>query len=76
MKNILFADDAIFITDGTEKSFITLIDVLDNFNFNSGLRLNSSKCTVFRAESLKNSNIKFCLDKKFLWGSDHTKHLE
>ena len=30
IKNVLFADDATFITDGNERSFTTLVDVLDN----------------------------------------------
>ena len=37
IKNTLFADDATFITDGSEKSFTTLIDVLDNYSHISGL---------------------------------------
>ena len=68
VKNSLFADDATFITDGTEQSFTTLIDVLDNFSFISGLKLNSSKCSILRAGSLKNSNIKLCSNKKNSYG--------
>ena len=46
-KNVFFADDATFMTDGTETSFTTLVDVLDNFSHISGLKLNSSKCSFF-----------------------------
>ena len=75
IKNTLFADDATFITDGTEQSFTTLIDVLDNFSFISGLKLNTSKCSVLRAGRLKQSNIKYCTDKNFSWDSDNAKTL-
>ena len=56
VKNTLFADDATFITDGSKMSFETLIDVLDNFSKTSGLRLNTKKCNVLRAGSLKTQN--------------------
>ena len=61
IKNVLFADDATFITDGTETSFTTLVDVLDNFSHISGLNLNSSKCSVLKAGRLKHSNINYIL---------------
>ena len=54
LKNTLFADDATFMTDGSKKSFETLIEVLDNFSFISGLKLNENKCNVLRIGSLKN----------------------
>ena len=74
-KNTLFADDATFITDGSENSFSTLISVLENFSFISGLKLNTSKCSVLRCGSLKNSNIIFCPDKRFIWSSEQAKTL-
>ena len=64
IKNTLFADDATFLTDGSKESFTTLIDILDNFSNISGLKLNSSKCTVLKSGSLKDSNIKKCPKKK------------
>ena len=75
IKNTLFADDATFITDGSEKSFKTLISVLENFSYISGLKLNTSKCTVLRAGLLKLSTIMFCQNKKFVWSSDQAKTL-
>ena len=75
IKNTLFADDATFITDGTERSFTTLVDVLDNFSYISGLNLNSTKCSALRAGHLKHSNITFCKGKKFTWCSDSSKAL-
>ena len=75
IKNTLFADDATFITDGSEKSFKTLISVLENFSFISGLKLNTAKCTVLRAGLLKLSKVTFCHNKKFVWSSDQAKTL-
>ena len=43
-KKSLFADDASFILDGSFKSFQTLIDILDNFSYISGLKINAKKC--------------------------------
>ena len=43
-KKSLFADDASFVLDGSQKSFETLVDILDNFSNISGLKLNSKKC--------------------------------
>ena len=40
-KKSLFADDASFILDGSIKSFEALVDVLDNYSYISGLKLNS-----------------------------------
>ena len=40
-KKSLFADDASYILDGSFKSFQTLIEILDNFSYISGLKLNA-----------------------------------
>ena len=47
-KKSLFADDASFVLDGSQKSFETLVDILDNFSNISRLKLNSK-------------NVKFCV---------------
>ena len=75
IKNTLFADDATFITDGKRKSFETLIDVLDDFEKNTGLRLNNSKCHVLRAGASKPNTIKYCDHKSFQWSSNNAKAL-
>ena len=75
LKNTCYADDASFILDGSQKSFETLIDVLENFNFISGLKLNSKKCQVLRIGPLKNTNIIFLRKKKFVWSSIEARAL-
>ena len=75
IKKTLFADDATFLTDGSKKSFESLIYTLDNFSYVSGLKLNSSKCNVLRCGSLKNTNVILLKDKKFEWSSDKAKAL-
>ena len=39
------------------------------------MKLNSSKCSVFRAGALKNRNATYCPKKNFLWCSDKAKTL-
>ena len=63
-KKSLFADDASFILDGSFKSFQTLIDILDNFSYISGLKINAKKCQVLRIGSMTKSNVVYLKDKK------------
>ena len=75
LKITCYADDASFILDGTQKSFETLIDVLENFSNISGLKLNPKKCQVLRIGSLKNTSITFLRKKQFEWSSSKAKAL-
>ena len=63
-KKSLFADDASFILDGSFKSFQTLIDILDNFSYISGLKLNAKKCQVLRIGSMSKSDIQGSILKR------------
>ena len=57
VKNVLFADDATFVTDGSRESFDTLISVLEEFSDISGLKLNEKKMFCFKSwfiESIRN----------------------
>ena len=74
-KNIMFADDATFILNGSEKSFKTSVFILDEFEKISGLKLNPSKCTVLRIGRLRNTNTKFMENKNFVWTSTSAKTL-
>ena len=75
LKNVLFADDATFITDGTEMSFKTLINTIDNFASVSGLKLNNEKCNVLKAGALKRKSIKYLEHKLFHWTTEKAKAL-
>ena len=75
VKNTMFADDATFFLDGTKKSIEALIKTIDNFGNTSGLRLNYSKCIIFKTGSLKNSRLNYCEEKHFSWTSDMAKTL-
>lgn len=70
IKQTFFADDSTFFNDGNKKSFETLINTLQIFSKCSGLNLNINKSIVLRVGTLKNSTIRFCKDKKFIWTSD------
>ena len=74
-KTSLFADDAAFIMDGTRKSFETLINIMDNFSYLSGLCLNTNKCQVLRIGSMKLKSIEYLKHRKYLWSSDEAKCL-
>ena len=75
IKNTLFADDATFITDGTKKYFESLIDVLDDFEKITGLKLNDSKCNVLRAGASKTKTEIYRNQKAFQWSSNNAKAL-
>ena len=47
IKHTLFADDGTFMTDGSRKSFHTLIETLDNFALTSGLKLNTKNAMPY-----------------------------
>ena len=75
IRRTLFADDATFCTDGTEKAFYNLIKVLDNFSYVSGLKLNSTKCHVLRIGATKTKDVTYLKNRKFIWKSDEAKAL-
>jgi len=75
IKQTFFADDATFFNDGSATSFKALVETLHNFRQISGLNLNSTKSTVMRIGSLKNSNFEYCKENKFIWTSDGAKTL-
>ena len=75
IKQTMFADDATFITDGTEQSFNALIETIDNFGTISGLKLNANKTTVLRVGSLKYTDIVYKKRKKMIWTSESAKAL-
>ena len=74
-KKSLFADDASFILDGSFKSFQTLIDILDNFSYISGLKINAKMCQVLRIGSMTKSNVVYLKDRKYQWSSTEASSL-
>ena len=75
VKSTLFADDATFVMDGSEESFTNLINILDQFERISGLKLNNSKCQVLKAGSQKQNNNVYLKHKCFQWSSNTGKAL-
>ena len=75
IKQTYFADDGTFTIDGSKQSFESLIESLEKFSMVSGLNLNTSKSIVLRIGSLKNSQIKFCDRKNFIWSSEQANTL-
>ena len=78
IKSSLFADDAddaSFFINGSEKSFSSLINILEEFSAFSGLRLNIGKTTVLRIGTLRNTEKIYCKMKGFKWTSDQATTL-
>ena len=71
----LFADDASFILDPSLKSFEILVDILDNFSYISGLKLNSNKCQVLRIGSKIQNEVVYLNKRKFSWSSKEASAL-
>ncbi len=70
LKQTLFADDASFTLDGSERSFNELIKTLDTFAKISGLKLNKSKCTALKIGRTKNNPSKWCNSNTYTWSND------
>ena len=75
IKNTMFADDATFITDGSESSIKAIINDIDRFSMLSGLKLNRKKTVIMRCGSLKNTNFTCCIENQFNWTSDKASTL-
>ena len=69
LKQTLFADDACFLTNGEQNSFLTLMKTLENFSYISGLKLNKNKCTILKLGRLRYANIERNYGKKYNWTS-------
>ena len=65
----------LYVLDGSFKSFQTLIEILDNFSYNSGLKLNPKKCQVLRIGSMSKSDIVYLKGRKFQWSSTEASSL-
>ena len=61
--------------DGSRKTFLTLLNKLNDFSKVSGLKLNSKKSILLRSGSLKHSTEDFGTHNKFMWTSDSSSTL-
>ena len=78
VKNSMFADDATILLDGTQNSFIEMLNMFEQFSLISGLVLNYNKCTVLRIGSLRNQHDLIYCRKKYKnisWTSGSVKTL-
>ena len=60
IKNVMFADDATIVLDGTEKRFNKTLNVFEEFGKISGLKLNYQKCVALKLGSLRNQHDLIC----------------
>ncbi len=75
IKQTLFADDASFILDGSEKAFKELEKTIEYFSKISGLRLNKAKCTILKIGTLRSNNTQWCNNNKYKWSNDQASTL-
>lgn len=75
IKQTLFADDASFSVDGSEKSFKELIKTLEKFALISGLKLNKTKCTILKIGTLKDDKSQWCNTNLYTWSNDQASTL-
>ena len=64
---VYFWNYNILFLDGSIKSFEALVDVLDNYSYISGLKLNSKKCQVLRRGSMIHNEVVYLKKRKFKW---------
>ena len=70
-----FADDTSFISDGSVKSFKTLVRILENFSNISGLKISAKKCQVLRIGKMEKSIVIYLKNRKFHWSSTEANTL-
>ena len=63
----LFADDTTCFLDGSEKSFIETVRLMDFFSQLSGLKMNNEKTQVVWIGSRRNCGIRYMTDRNFQW---------
>ena len=70
-----YADDTTLILDGSEKSFLEALRMIDLFGNVSGLKLNYSKTEALWTDSNSDSDFKLCPEKNFKWPHKKVKAL-
>lgn len=75
VKQTYFADDGTFFINGSKESFEELVKTFEYYSSVSGLKLNTSKSTILRVGSLKNTITKFCASMNFNWTSSNATTL-
>ena len=75
VKNTLFADDSTIILNGSEDSLKQVVNILEEFRKISGLKLNDTKSVILRIGSLKNTDITYLEENRFIWTSTSAKTL-
>ena len=75
VKLTAYADDVTIFMDGTQKDLATTCSVLDSFNKISGLKVNYEKSAILRIGTLRNTQVRYCTERRFAWTSKGTKTL-
>ena len=68
----IYADDLTAYLDGSESSLRGIINILDEFQAISGLKINLSKCKAVWIGRNRGFNVKVCEDLKLIWAHNFT----
>ena len=70
-----FADDLSIFTKFKQDLWQEIMNVFDDFESQTGMKISYEKTTIYRIGSIRNSNAKFFSARKVIWTSDPLKLL-
>ena len=68
----IYADDLTAYLDGSEASLRRIIQILDQFQLISGLKINLTKCKAVWIGRNRNYHVQICMDLKLIWSHNFT----
>ena len=66
-----FADDTSLFLDGTKKSFVSRVDIIDKFSQYSGLHMNADKTKVIWFGAPRPPEVKYLKNRNFEWNPEY-----
>ena len=66
-----FADDTSLFLDGTKKSFVSCVNIIDKFSQYSGLHMNADKTKVIWFGAPRPPEVKYLKNRSFEWNPEY-----
>ena len=66
-----FADDTSLFLDGTKKSFVSCVNIIDKFSQYSGLHMNADKTKVIWFGTHRPPEVKYLKNRNFEWNPEY-----
>ena len=66
-----FADDTSLFLDGTKKSFVSCVNIIDKFSQYSGLHMNADKTKVIWFGAPRPPEVKYLKNRNFEWNPEY-----